>query len=769
MLNPRCFFFFFLVLLTTSLSAQNCEISVQGIIRDIKSKEAIANASIYSLDAEQGAVSNRQGYFQLQGLCAGDLHLLVSHIGCSPSTMFLSLNGDTSLVIWLDHSNEILDEVAVRANVNGLILTPEKSLNQESINENAGADLATILEGLNGVASIGNGAKISKPVVHGLYGNRISIVNNGVVHSGQQWGNDHAPEIDPLMAGRVSVLKGAAAIEYMGSSLGSVVLVEPLAMSNDPHVHGAVQYMFESNGRGHVVNTRLEQKGWLNWRLAGSLKKSGDQKTANYYLRNTGREEANAVLQLEKRYAKKWVSKIYYSLNNSVLGVLRGSQIGNLTDLQVALEREEPFYTERGFSYRIEAPRQEVQHQLLKFSQLWSISKNSGLELHYAWQFNARQEFDLRRSDRSARPAMSLGQATHFWELKYRGLWAAKWHYQTALQYSSRDNYNVPETGILPLVPDYISREWAAFFRMQRQWGKWSMDLGARADYIVQNVATISISVPREVLRYQNRFLNPKASWAFSYWLKKGLKASLNTGYSQRNPAINELYSNGLHQGVSGIEEGDPNLLLERSFKSSLELSYQANAAWQFEALAFVQTINNFIYLQPQDELRLTIRGAFPVFQYQQDNALLRGLEWQVNFDPDKAWSAKLNYSYLRGDNTEQDIPLVFMPANRIYGELNYRLPSLGAWEKLEFQIANRYVFEQKHLLSNQDFSPPPAAYSLLSSKLSAERQMAKNRWHFFLKADNILNSSFRDYLNRQRYFADDMGLNISLGMGLKF
>jgi iron complex outermembrane receptor protein len=92
MLNPRYFFFFFLVLLTTSLSAQNCEISVQGIIRDIKSKEAIANASIYSLDAEQGAVSNRQGYFQLQGLCAGDLHLLVSHIGCSPSTMWVDIN-----------------------------------------------------------------------------------------------------------------------------------------------------------------------------------------------------------------------------------------------------------------------------------------------------------------------------------------------------------------------------------------------------------------------------------------------------------------------------------------------------------------------------------------------------------------------------------------------------------------------------------------------------------------------------------------------------
>ena len=770
MLNLKQLFFFLVFFAASSLFAQDCQLKVSGIIYDIKSQQAIADANVYSHERRQGTISNSEGFFEINNLCAGELHLLISHIGCSPRSVFIHLTADTNLVIWLDHSNEVLNEVAVSVGRQNQALEPQKTLKAESIRENAASDLATVLKDLNGVTSIGNGAKISKPMVQGLYGNRLSLVNNGVVHSGQQWGNDHAPEIDPLMAGSLSVLKGSAAIEYMGSSLGSVILVEPRAMPTDPHVHGAAQYLFESNGRGQVVNAQIEQKAaGLSWRFAGSLKKNGDQKTATYYLRNTGREEANAVLQLEKRYAKKWQSKLYYSLSSSKLGLLRGSQIGNLSDLQLALEQAEPFFTEDDFSYRIESPRQEVQHHLLKASQLFSVDKNRGFELNYAWQLNIRQEFDLRRADRGDLPALSLSENNHFWELKYHSQTAKGWHWQSGLQYNLRDNYNVPETGILPLVPDYINREWGTYFRANKQWQSWAIDFGARADYILQNVAAISITVPREVLRYRNEFLNPKASFALSYQLSKNLKTNLNLGYSQRNPAINELYSNGLHQGVSGIEEGDPNLREEHSFKSSIDLSYQPNEHWNFEALAFIQPITNFIYLQPQDELRLTIRGAFPVFKYEQRNALLRGLELQANFDPSGPLRVDANFSYLRGDNREEEIPLVFMPANRIFAALNYQLPSWGAWEKLELQVSNRFVFEQKHLLASQDFVAPPPSYNLVGVKASAERQIANNRWHFFVKADNLFNVAYRDYLNRQRYFADDLGINISVGLGLKF
>ena len=147
----------------------------------------------------------------------------------------------------------------------------------------------------------------------------------------------------------------------------------------------------------------------------------------------------------------------------------------------------------------------------------------------------------------------------------------------------------------------------------------------------------------------------------------------------------------------------------------------------------------------------------------------MRGLELQANFDPEGPLRFDLAYSYLKGDNREQDIPLVFMPPNRIKAAINYQIPSLGSWEKLEFQLANRFIFEQMHLLPSQDFVAPPPSYNIVSAKASAARQIGSNRWHFFIKADNLFNIDFRDYLNRQRYFANDLGINVSVGFGLKF
>ncbi len=56
-----------------------------------------------------------------------------------------------------------------------------------------------MIEGVTGVSTLKNGDAIAKPVVHGLYGNRITILNHGIAQAGQQWGNDHSPEIDPTV------------------------------------------------------------------------------------------------------------------------------------------------------------------------------------------------------------------------------------------------------------------------------------------------------------------------------------------------------------------------------------------------------------------------------------------------------------------------------------------------------------------------------------------------------------------------------------------
>jgi len=653
----------------------------------------------------------------------------------------------------------------------GKVTTQEtQSLNSESIAQNSDKNLATMLENISGVSIIKNGSGIAKPVVHGLYGNRLTILNNGIAQSGQQWGFDHSPEIDPLVANRITVIKGVGALEYQGSSLGSVVLVEPKKIDREPHLHGEGRYFVESNGLGNGLNLALQQYSkLLAWRVVGTLKKSGDNRTSKYFLRNTGNQEANVALQFDKSWNKKWYSDLYFSSFNAELGVLRGSHIGNLTDLKEALEREVPFFTEDEFSYSISSPYQKVNHHLLKFHTKYSISEKQWFDITYAGQYNLRKEFDVRRSGRSDIPALSLKQVSNFVEVKYQNYLPRNWEFKSGVQMNRVDNTNLPETGILPLIPDYISHEYGVFGLVFKSVEKTTIEFGGRYDFENRNVAAISISVPREIIRYEIEYHNLSAMGGVTHEFSKGWKATYNIGYAARNPEVNELYSNGLHQGVSGIEEGDPNLDKEISVKNTLSIKGNMKNKLFFEGLFYYQKIDNYIFLNPQDEIRLTIRGAFPVFKYEQTDARLIGFDLAATYMVTERFNITGKYSYLNGYDLTNSLPLVYMPSNNLYAALNYQIPKFKKFQNLEFQINNRFVFEQKNLLPSQDFLAPPNSYYLVGLKVSAEKQLRKLRLNMFVRAENLLNETYRDYLNRQRYFADDLGFNLILGINISF
>ncbi len=769
--NKLLSYLLFLFILTFSEGiAQNCGLTLSGMVSDESTGEPIAYASIYSKELNSGAISDEKGLFIITPLCEGNYHLAISHIGCETREVYLQVNNDTTITILMDHNSHLLHEVDVSAEAGKTSTQEEAALSKTNISQNADKNLANMLANISGVSTISNGNGIAKPLVHGLYGNRLLILNNGIAQSGQQWGVDHSPEIDPLVAKSIKVVKGVGALEYQGNSLGSVVLVEPGEIEREPHLHGKASYFFESNGLGNGLNVRLNQaKNTFAWRATATLKKSGDNKTADYYLNNTGSQEGNLSLQLEKSFTDKWKADLYFSSFNAELGVLRGAHIGNLTDLAEALTREEPFYTEDSFSYDIRAPYQKVNHQLLKIHSRYQISEKQWVDITYAGQLNQRKEFDVRRSGREDDPALSLEQWTYFLEGKYKRYFNSGWSLSTGIQLNHVDNLNLPETGILPLIPDYISYQGGVFAILSKDYGKTNFELGGRYDQEDRSVAAISMTLPREIVRNNNTYHSGSAAAGITHTFSDKLRAAFNIGYASRNPQANELYSNGLHQGVSGIEEGDPNLKTEESIKATFSTQSKVGRKLSLEALVYYQNIDRYIYLQPQDEIRLTIRGAFPVFKYDQTDATLYGADLGATYQFAEKVNAIVKYSYLKGNDRTNDVPLVYMPSNRLYAELNYQFEKAGWFQNIEFQINNLYVCEQNNLLPSQDFSPPPAGYNLVGLKASAEKQLKKLRLNSFVRIDNLLNVAYRDYLNRQRYFADDLGINVTIGLSASF
>ena len=169
----------------------------------------------------------------------------------------------------------------------------------------------------------------------------------------QQWGFDHAPEIDPFIANKLTVVKGTAAVQYGSDAVAGVILVETDTLPSHDHFAGKVGVHGMSNGWQGGVSAMVE-KGFhsgIGLRAHATVKRSGDKHAADYNLTNTGFSELNGSLSAGFTRGLNSV-EVSYSLFTTTIGILRSAHIGNLTDLEEALERDEPFIIE-DFSYEI--------------------------------------------------------------------------------------------------------------------------------------------------------------------------------------------------------------------------------------------------------------------------------------------------------------------------------------------------------------------------------------------------------------------------------
>ncbi|HMP29766.1 MAG TPA: TonB-dependent receptor plug domain-containing protein [Saprospiraceae bacterium] len=215
----------FLSLAYSMVGQQHCAITLQGFITNREDQKALSYASVFILETGQYALSNDNGSWQIDNVCPGKYHIKIDHLGCESQSIFASIQNDTSIVVILEHHVELLSVVDVtdsrlpqsstKANyeVSGKYLARLKSQN-----------LGEVAKMIPGVDAIKTGTTIAKPTIHGLSGNRVAIVSDGVMVEGQQWGMDHAPEIDISNTGSVKVIKGSAPILYGSMATAGVII-----------------------------------------------------------------------------------------------------------------------------------------------------------------------------------------------------------------------------------------------------------------------------------------------------------------------------------------------------------------------------------------------------------------------------------------------------------------------------------------------------------------------------------------------------------------
>lgn len=767
MKNTYLFITFIYCLIVMRVNAQQCEIKLAGTVIDPHESQGLAGARIYIEESNQQIFADSVGFFKFSNLCIGTYHMTIDHAACESQKLFVDLLRDTFIFVELEHHGHFLQSITIEGSRVGSEGASQNTIRYNEIEKHSGEPLAVLLEQVTGVNSYKNGSGIAKPIINGLSGNRISILNNGVVQAGQQWGSDHAPEIDPFSVEQIKVIKGVDVIAYGGNSLGGVVLMEPASIPKDPHLHGIELASFQTNGHLLAYASKLEvskKKFDCRWTFGG--KYGGDRSTPDYYLTNTGLKELSSSIFFIRDRIKR-STRIYASMFNTELGILRGSHIGNVTDLQQAITKEIPLFTQDQFSYQIESPKQKVGHYLIKLSHQRETKRHL-YEMIVAAQINHRREFDVRRNGRSATPALNLVMQSYNIDFKDR-IEYGKHHFIYGIQTKLNVNNNQSGTGILPLIPNYNLYNLAAYLQWKQVQPRVTYEGGLRYDMNSFNVSYQSKDIPQVFQKRKHNFQNFNLAGGIKYKIIEPWVLRLNMGIAQRSPEVNELYSSGLHQAVAGIEEGNINLKPEQSYKAMATSSVSLSHRLIFETSIYYQRINQYIFLEPQKEFRLTIRGAFPLFIYKQTDAVIYGLDVLAKVEISERWNWVNRFSYIKSEDLINQVGIPYIPPHQLTTAINYGMDRISIARNMNIEIGGKYVFRRSDLLESQDFLASPSAYFLLNARLALDFKVRRELFNVSIQADNILNSNYRDYLNRLRYFANEEGINIKFGLKWSF
>lgn len=755
------------------LTAQiRCDITLKGKVVDANSREPVAFANVAIEDSNIGAIADENGYYIIENICEGTYTVVCSHVNCDHVEEPLTLTEDTQKDFFLEEHGVFFQEVLVRGKAEPLKATgASATLDAAQLSSERGLSLGDALEKLPGVAVLSTGATIAKPVIQGLHSNRVLLLNNGVRQEGQQWGAEHAPEIDPFLANKVTVIKGAGGLRYGADAIGGVVLIEPRPLRERPGIGGEISLQGLSNGRTGIASGMLEGKLGgrlpLSGHLQGTLKRGGNLQTPNYFLDNTGVEELNYswALGVQK---EKWKAELFFSRFYTRLGIFSGSHIGNLTDLMNAIERERPLQ-DGAFTYEIGRPQQRIYHELFKWKGELETGELGSLQLQLARQFNRRQEFDAHRNYGSLpgnfdEPQIEFEITTHTAELAWehnpirllRGSLGA--HFMRQANTTDRG-------GLIPSYENYT----AGLFWLER-WKNYPFPLevegGLRYDHQWMDVGIQG----RDTINRQLAFSNISGTLGALYRFPELLTLRFNFGTAWRAPNVNELFSDGVHHGAASFETGDPNLRPERAYNSSFTFELDDKDKLSATLNLFYNVFDDFIFLEPQAEPVLTIRGAFPAFGYAQADARLMGLDWQAACELMPGLRLESQVSLLRARNRSRKEHLSLMPPDQFEHALRYSFAEDEEGKTAPYlRLAMINVLEQTRVPEGVDYAPPPAGHTRFKLEGGARFRLGKQPLEVSLAVFNLFNASYRQYLNRFRYFADETGRNVSVHLRAPF
>lgn len=599
---------------------------------------------------------------------------------------------------------------------------PASVLTGDALTRARGGTLGDTLSSLPGVSATGFGPQSSRPVIRGLDGDRIRLLDNGgAAVDASSLSFDHSAAIDPLVVERFEVLRGPAALLYGGNAVGGVVnaIDNRVPRSALSGLGGRTELRFGGAASERAGAAVLEGgAGGFNWHADVAARKSRDLRVPRFTPTEDGtpgepttRVGNSAGDSHAAAIGGSWADDRGFV--GAALDTYRNDYgVTVEPDVTIRMKRERAAIAgERRFG----GPLERVEFQASSTRYEHQEIEGSG---EVGTTFSSRGK-DLRVQAQHA--AVPLGAGA------LRGVFGLQ-----------GEQLDFSALGEEAFVPNTKTRSTALFALEEWKLPALTLSAGVRIERV--RVASAGdeagAAEPRFGAATARRFVPKSASLGASWPLSNELTLTAQLGATQRAPTYYELYANGVHVATGAHEVGDPSLDAERSSHVEMGLQWQAGST-QLKAQVFATRFARYIALDAtgsnvdlvNEEGELE---SFPAYAFRAIPARTVGFELEGKTRLiERPWSLDLvgALDAVRGSNRASGEPLPRLPPMRLRLALE---AAQGPWSA---SLTWRHFARQERVPST-DVATPGASVVDLGLGWRQHWGAADALW--FLRLDNL-------------------------------
>lgn len=634
---------------------------------------------------------------------------------------------------------------------------------------------ATIGETLSnqpGVRSTYFGPASSRPVIRGMDGDRIRVLQNGLTSiDASSTSPDHAVSFDPVSVSKIEVVRGPATVLFGPNAIGGVVNVTDNRIPSErigEWIRGSVGTRVSSADHGVASDIELEGGvGGFAWHLEAFKRTTED-------LKIPGRAES-------KRYREAEAAEDHDdhddhdddddhghdhehgALGNSGRGKLNNSHLNSEGFSAGASYIWEGGYfgaAYSGFDADYGSPAEEAVTIDLR-KRTWDFhgaffEPFKGIEeIKYRFAVTDYEHIEFHDDEEGTR-FTNDGYDGRI-ELRHQAIGTVQgtFGYQT----QSSDFEATGEEKFLPEVNTlshsaFVFEEWKVNERFR-------FEGGLRFDHTDTDASADEDFGPSR----SRSFDGLSGSVGVVFEPDDNYLVAFSTSWTERAPTYQELYAGGPHVATGSFEVGDDGLSMEKSL--GFDLSFRKRTGHVTGALTFFYNrFNDYIGSFPTGGEE----DGFPVYAYRATDAEFFGAELEMTFHllgpvvagevAGEHLDLELRADYVQANDRKTGDPLPRISPFHASAALDYRKGAFGA------RIESVFSAHQSETADNE---LPTDSYVMFNAALSYTLATGPVTTDFYVKGVNLTNEEAREHTSYLKDIAPLSGRGVVAGVRVNF